>query len=136
MARILAIDYGAKRTGLAHTDPLQLIVSGLETIHTEALWPFLEEYFRKEDVVMVVIGEAYHADGSPVAIEKKIAKFISRMKKKYPDIEIRREDEAFTSYEAKHILVESGLKKAKRKEKGRLDKISAILILQRFLGHI
>jgi putative Holliday junction resolvase len=136
MARILAIDYGSKRSGLAVTDPLQLIVNGLDTVDTEKLWDFLEDYLKKEEVEMLVIGEARHVDGSPVAIEKKIAQFMAKLKKKYPDLPINREDESFTSHEAKHILVESGLKKMKRREKGRLDRISAILILQRYLGHI
>lgn len=132
----MAIDYGSKRTGLAVTDPLQLIVNGLDTVDTEKLWDFLEEYLKEEEVEMLVIGEAMHADGSPVSIEKNIAQFIAKLEKIHPELQINREDESFTSFEAKHILVESGLKKSKRREKGRLDRISAILILQRFLGHI
>jgi putative Holliday junction resolvase len=136
MARILGIDYGEKRTGLAVTDPLQIIVNSLETVPTDNLLEFLKNYFELESVEKIVFGQAFHADGTPVAHEKKILRLIESIQKLFPHIKIDRQDEYFTSEEAKEILIKNRVPKMKRQQKGMLDKISAVLILQKYLGHI
>ena len=133
MARILAIDYGLKRTGIAVTDPLQIVASGLETIQTKEIWEFFENYFAQEMVETMVVGEPFHLDGTPSQITPQIEAFIKKFKTKYPSIAIERVDERLTSVEAKQIIIASGVKKKKRREKGLVDKVSAILILQDFM---
>ncbi len=136
MSRIMALDYGMKRTGIAVTDPLKLIVNPLTVTDTSALFEYLEGYFKEEEVEELVIGEARGADGSISNLEERIREFINRINKKYPDMIISRQDESLTSSEAKDLLVKMGMKKKKRQEKGMLDKVSAVLILQRYLNHI
>ncbi len=136
MSRIMALDYGMKRTGIAVTDPLKLIVNPLTVTDTSALFEYLEGYFKEEEVEELVIGEARGADGSISNLEVRIREFINRINKKYPDMIISRQDESLTSSEAKDLLVKMGMKKKKRQEKGMLDKVSAVLILQRYLNHI
>jgi putative holliday junction resolvase len=136
MGRIMGIDYGKKRTGISVTDPLQIIVTGLDTIETSDIHDFLRKYFKSELVEKVVIGLPTHKDGSFTQIKGDIdnlAGFITNLSN---DIEVAFTDESFTSHESKFILVQSGIKKQKRQEKALLDKTSAILILQRYLGHI
>ena len=136
MARIMGIDYGEKRTGLAVTDPLQLIVNALDVVETENLLAYLKNYFSSEKVDKIIIGQPLHADGGLTNVENKIIVFIKQLKKEFPDLLIDRQDEYHTSEEAKRILYLSGTPKMKRREKGRIDKISAVLILQKYLGHI
>jgi putative Holliday junction resolvase len=136
MARILALDYGKKRTGIAVTDPLQIVANGLPTIETNQLMAFLENYLASEVVEKIVIGQAFHADGTPAGEEGMIRAFIVKLKKQFPNLQIDRQEESFTSQEAKRILAVSGKPKMKRREKGALDKISAVLILQQYLGHL
>jgi putative Holliday junction resolvase len=133
MARIMAIDYGTKRTGLAVSDPLQIIASGLDTIATHELLDFLETYFNEEEVEAVVIGEPRHADGNPTKITHLIIGLERKLKKLYPEKRVILQDEAFTSADAKQIILQSGAKKKKRREKGLVDKISAVLILQEYM---
>lgn len=136
MGRILGIDYGVKRTGIATTDPLQIIVNGLATVETSQLESFLKDYFTKEDIEKIVIGQSFHADGSLTEHETKIALLIDFLKKEYPKIVIDRQDESFTSQMAKSILLAGGVPKMKRRDKSQVDKLSAVLILQQYLGHI
>jgi putative holliday junction resolvase len=136
MSRIMGIDYGKKRTGISVTDPLKIIVTGLDTIETKNIHDFLQSYFQKESVEKVVIGLPTHKDGSYTQIKGDIDNLSGFIKNQSSAIEVDYIDEAYTSWESKQILVQSGIKKNKRQDKTLLDKTSAILILQRYLGHI
>ena len=133
MGRILAIDYGTKRTGIAITDELQIIASGLTTVSTNDLLPFLQDYIKNETVELFVIGEPRQMNNEASESETSIREFIERLKEVIPHIPIERVDERFTSKIAVKSMVESGLKKSKRKDKALIDEISATLILQNFL---
>ncbi len=128
------MDYGARRTGIAVTDPLQLIASGLATVPTEELWPFLEKYLREEEVERIVVGEPRQMDNTPSQVEGAIARFLAELQKRHPGIPVSREDERFTSKMALQSMVAGGAKKKKRRQKEALDEISATLILQSFLS--
>lgn len=136
MARILGIDYGEKRTGLAATDPLQIIVNSLTTVETSALQNFLSQYLIKEEVEKIVIGLPRHKDGNFTHLKAKIDALEKFLKTGFPLIAIDYEDESFTSVKSKEIILQSGVKKSKRKDKSLIDKVSAVLILQKYLGHI
>lgn len=136
MSRIMGIDYGKKRTGLSVTDPLKIIVSGLDTVETEKLHSFLKDYFNKETVEKIVIGLPVHKDGNFTYLKDDIDRLVSFLNKSYPNITIDFEDESFTSQSAKEIIFNSGAKKSKRRDKKLVDKVSAILILQKYLKHI
>jgi len=131
--RILALDYGEKRTGMAVTDPLQMIASGMGTVATQDLIETLRAYVSEEGVVAIVVGEPKQRDNTPSDIEAEILKFIGKLEKEFPGIRIERQDERYTSKLAMHSLVESGVKKKKRQDKALLDEVSATLILQAFL---
>ena len=133
MGRIIGIDYGTKRTGIAVTDPLQIIASPLETISTNQLFDYLKNYFAQEAVVALVIGQAMRADGTLGKLETHIIGFIRKMEKEFPDLEIYRQDESYSSQDARASLLLSGARKKKRREKGVIDKVSASLILQSFM---
>ena len=133
MARILAIDYGKKRTGLAVTDPLQITANGLETIATHLLIDFLEKYFRSETIEKVLIGYARQMDGSDSESMNYIKPFVTLFHKKFPEIELVYVDERFTSVLAHKAMLEGGLKKKDRQNKELVDKISATIILQTYL---
>jgi putative Holliday junction resolvase len=135
MSRILAIDYGTKKTGLAVTDPLQIIVTGLETIATSELQPFLKRYVFQEQVSKIVIGYPYHPDGNPGQLAPLIEKLALQFRKQFPLIEVEFHDESLTSKQAKEIILMSGHRKKKRRDKTLVDKVSAILILQDYLKH-
>jgi putative Holliday junction resolvase len=134
LARILALDFGLRRTGIAVTDPLQLIASGLTTVATADLMPFLESYMEQEEVERIVVGEPRQMDNQPSEVEGAIGKFLSRLRRRFPGIPISRQDERFTSKIAARSMVEGGMKKKKRREKATLDEISATLILQSYLS--
>lgn len=136
MARILSIDYGTKRTGLAVTDPLQIIVSGLDTVPTHTLLDYLQNYCEQEEVEAFVIGEPLHLDGNPTKLMPEVKGFVRKLNKLFPDKAVILHDERFTSEDAKRIILESGTKQKKRRDKSLIDKISAVLILQDYLGHI
>lgn len=136
MARIICIDYGLKRCGIATTDPLQIIVSGLDTVETHRLEPFLIDYIKREIVEKIVVGLPVHKDGNFTHIKPHIDRFVKRLNQLWPDIEIDFADEQFSSAQAKNIILEMGVKKKKRQDKGLTDKISAVVILQRYLNHI
>lgn len=133
MGRLLAIDYGGKRTGIAITDDLQLIASGLTTVRTHDLIPFLKDYFETENVDLVIIGEPKQKDGSHSDVESKISNFIIQLIKVFPKLEIKRMDERFTSKMAFQTMIDSGLKKKQRQNKALIDEISATIILQDYL---
>ncbi len=132
--KILAMDYGRKRTGWAETDPLQMIASPLTTVDTTRIWDFLERYLAENEVETLVIGKPYREDGGLNEIEEDILKFIEQFKKKYPGIGVDREDERYTSKMALDVMIRGGMKKKKRREKKNLDKISASLILESYLN--
>lgn len=136
MSRILGIDFGIARTGIAVTDPLQIIVNPLDVVETKKIFEFLENYLIKENVSKIVIGQAKHQDGKDFYQENQISDLIKWLNKKHPEIEIDRQDESFTSVESREIILRSGIKKKKRQDKALIDKISAVLILQRYLKHI
>ncbi|MCB0372874.1 MAG: Holliday junction resolvase RuvX [Muricauda sp.] len=134
MARILALDYGKVRTGIAVTDELQLIASGLTTVSTGQLLPFIEEYLRKEKVERIVVGLPKQMDNTASESEVLIQAFLKKLSAKFPDIPVERQDERFTSKMAVQSMLDSGVKKKKRQDKALVDEISATLILQAFLN--
>lgn len=133
LSRILAIDFGEKRTGIAVTDELQIIASGLTTVVTEELISFLENYFKEEDVELVIIGEPKRMNNENSTVEISILEFIKKFESKFPNMPIKRIDERFTSKMAFQTMIDGGLKRKQRKDKGLIDKISATIILQSYL---
>lgn len=133
MGRLLAIDYGTKRTGIAITDELQIIASGLTTVSTPDLIPFLSDYFASEKVELVLVGEPTQKDGTPSDVEVEIQKFLKKFFKKFPTLEVKRVDERYTSKMAFQTMIDSGLKKKQRRNKALIDEISATIILQEYL---
>lgn len=133
MGRILAIDYGEKRTGIAITDELQIIASGLTTVPTKELLKFLSDYTSSEHVDLFLIGEPKQMNYTASESEVFIAPFITKLKKRFPNIPIERIDERFTSKIAFQTMIDGGLKKNQRKNKALIDEISATLILQSYL---
>jgi putative Holliday junction resolvase len=133
MGRILAIDYGLKRTGLAVTDPLQIIATALETVETPTLVLFLKNYFQKEKVDEVVIGLPKKLNNKDSDTAPEIRKFIELFKKTFSSMTIKEVDERFTSSMAQDAMITGGMKKKDRQVKGNVDKISATLILQSYL---
>lgn len=133
MARILAIDYGKKRTGIAITDELQIIASGLTTVATSELMDFLKKYTKDEAVELFVLGEPKQMNNEISESEALILPFIETLKKEIPEIPVERVDERFTSKMAFQTMIDSGLGKKKRQDKGLVDEISATIILQSYL---
>ena len=136
MGRIIGLDYGKVRTGIAVTDELQLIASGLTTVLTSELLPFLKEYVREEKVTSFVVGEPKQMNNTPSESEALIGPFIRVLKQSFPEIPVYRQDERFTSQMAVKSMVASGMKKKNRREKAMVDEISATLILQAYLDRI
>ena len=134
MGRILALDFGKKRTGVAVTDPLQIIASGLATVETKQLLVFLKGYISKEEVDIFVVGLPKQMNNQPSESEHLIQPFIKKLKNTFPNIPIKREDERFTSKLAFQSMIDSGMKKKQRQNKATIDEISATLILQSFLN--
>ena len=135
MGRILSIDYGAKRTGLAVTDPLKLIATGLAGIHTKDLEFFLKDYFSKEQVELVIIGHPTNWDDSYTHATPLVQAFINRFVKVFPAIPIIKVDERYTSKLAVQSMVQSGMKKKARQNKNTIDEIAATIMLQEYLQH-
>ena len=133
MARILSIDYGKKRTGLAVTDPLQLIAGGLATVSTSTLFEFLTQYVAKEPVERIVIGEPKQPNGQPSENLERVKQFVNRWRKAMPQIPIEFYDERFTSVLAHQAMLEGGLHKKARQDKALVDEISATIILQDYM---
>ena len=133
MARILAIDYGLKRTGLAVTDPLKIIATGLTTIHTHKLFPFLKDYFQQEAVELILIGEPKNWDESDTHATPLVKKAINKLKREFPSIPVRTVDERYTSKLARQSMLDMGLKKKQRQNKALVDEIAATIMLQEYL---
>ena len=133
MGRIMAIDYGSKRVGLAVTDPLRIIASGLDTIHSKDLIAFLEAYFKKEPVDIIVVGEPKTLANKASDSARFIEPFVTHLRKKFPEKKIERFDERFTSAIAHQTMRDGGLGKKARKDKELVDRISATIILQDYL---
>jgi putative holliday junction resolvase len=136
MPRILSIDYGSKRTGLAVTDPLKIIASGLTGLHTKDLEAFLKDYFSKEQVECVIIGHPTNWDDTDTHATPLVQAFINRFQKVFPNIPIQKVDERYTSKMAVQSMVESGMKKKQRQNKNLVDEIAATIMLQEYLNSI
>lgn len=136
MSRILSIDYGQKRTGIAVTDPLQMIANGLTTVDTKNLEAFILDYMQKEDVETIVVGLPKQTNGEDSENMKRITPFVNRLKKLFPDKKIEMYDERFTSVLAHKAMLDSGIGKKARQNKGLVDKISATIILEDYLESI
>ncbi|MBU8881660.1 Holliday junction resolvase RuvX [Kaistella sp. DKR-2] len=133
MGKIMAVDYGKKRCGIAVTDDMQIIASGLDTVETKDIFVFLQKYFSQNTVDAIVVGLPTDLKGNLSEIEGDIVQFIEKFKTEYSAVEIHRFDERFTSKMASFFISQSGKSKKKREEKGLIDKVSATIILQNFL---
>ncbi len=134
MGRLLSIDYGQKRTGIAVSDPLKIIATALQTVATKDLPRFLDDYIKREEVETIVVGEPKQMNGKPSESSKFIEPFVAQLKKKYPQIKIERADERFTSKIAFQTMIDAGIGKKARQNKATVDKISAVLILQSYMA--
>ena len=133
MPQTMALDFGLKRTGVAVTDDLKIIASGLKTVETKVLMDFLKSYLSEFQVDEMVIGQPKHVDGQLMALERNILWFIEDLKKEFPTLKIVRIDERYSSKMASQAIALSGLKKKRKQSKGLIDEISATLILQDYL---
>ena len=136
MARIMAIDYGLKRTGIAVTDPLQIIASALTTIESARIFTFLEEYLKREKVALILIGDPRNLDDSPTDLTPDVQRIIGIMQGKFPEIPVQAIDERFSSVMASRAMIEMGMKKKQRREKGVVDQIAATMMLQEYLSKL
>lgn len=136
MARILSIDYGGKRTGIAVTDPLQIIATGLTTIESRELIPFLKKYFATEPVELIIIGLPVNWDESDTHGTPLVKAAIKKLEKEFPQIPIKTVDERYTSKMAKNAMLEMGLKKKDRRDKKLVDEIAATIMLQEYMQSI
>lgn len=136
MSRILAIDFGTKRSGIAVTDPMKIIASGLCTVNTDELMEYLKKYLNEESVERIVVGLPKQMNNLESESEVYIKAFIEALSKKFPQMPIERQDERFTSKMAVDTMIASGMKKQKRKDKAMIDQISATIILQDYLNRI
>lgn len=133
MARLLAFDLGTKRTGVAETDPMQIIAEAIGTVATDELLPWLKDYLQREKVDTLVIGEPKRMHGEHSDVEVFIRETIDRIQGEHPNLNIERQDERFTSSIAQKAMIDGGMKKKQRRDKGQIDKISAVLILQAYM---
>jgi putative holliday junction resolvase len=133
MARILAIDFGLKRCGIAVTDPLQIIASALTTVPNKELLAFVQQYCQTEEVEAFVVGLPLHLDGTPAQVAPQVDAFVEILGRTFPDKPIHRQDERFSSKEAQRVILNSGIKKQKRRDKALVDKIAAALILEQYM---
>lgn len=133
MGRILSIDYGLKRTGIAVTDPLKIIATGLTTVHSNEIIPFLKDYFLKETVEKVIIGWPTNWDESDTHATPLVASFIRQFEKQFPNMPLFKVDERYTSKMARDAMLEMGMKKRDRRKKELVDEIAATIMLQEFL---
>lgn len=134
MARILAIDYGLKRTGIAVTDPLQIIASALTTIESAKIFTFLGEYIKKEAVELILIGDPRNLDDSPTDISNDVHRVIKILQKKFPKIPVIAVDERYSSLMASRAMLDMNMKKSRRREKGMVDQVAATMMLQEYLS--
>ena len=133
MARILAIDYGLKRTGIAVTDPLQIIASALTTIESAKIFTFLADYIKKEAVELILIGDPRNLDDSPTDISDDVHRVIKILQKKFPEIPVKTVDERYSSLMASRAMLDMNMKKSRRQEKGIVDQVAATMMLQEYL---
>ena len=133
MPRILSIDYGLKRTGLAVTDPLQIIASGLATVESKQLINYLKDYFKREQVELIIIGEPKNLDDTDTHATPLVEAFIKELQKNFPQIPVKKVDERFTSKMAKDAMLDMGLKKMQRRNKALVDEIAATILLQEYM---
>ena len=133
MARIMCIDYGKKRTGIAVTDPLQIISTGLMTIDTHELFPFLKKYFEEEEVELVIVGEPLNLDDSDTHATPLVRRFLKRLAKEFPAMPVLTVDERYTSKRAKEAMFDMGMKKKDRRNKRNVDEIAATMMLQEYM---
>jgi len=133
MARILAIDYGLKRTGLAVTDPLQIIATGLATVASGELIGYLKQYFAKEPVELIIIGEPKNLDDTDTHATPLVRTMIKKLKKEFPQVPVLAVDERYTSKMASQAMIEMGMKKMQRRNKALVDEIAATILLQEYL---
>ncbi|MDX2135046.1 MAG: Holliday junction resolvase RuvX [Saprospiraceae bacterium] len=133
MGRIVGIDYGLKRCGIAVTDPLKIIASGLVTVPATELEAFLVRYLKEEDVEAFVVGLPLHPDGNPAQIADQVNAFVRKLQNMFPQIPVFRQDERNTSNQAKKVILASGAKKQKRRDKALVDKVAAALILEQYM---
>ncbi|MFN8711399.1 MAG: Holliday junction resolvase RuvX [Bacteroidota bacterium] len=136
MARLLAIDYGTKRCGIAVTDPLKIIASGLTTVHSKDLLNWLADYIKKEPVETFIVGEPKRLNGQPTDATQHVEAFVKHLRKQFPEIPVQRIDERFTSKIAFRSLIDSGLNKKDRQNKDLIDEVSAVIILQSYMESI
>lgn len=136
MARIIGIDYGRKRTGVAVTDPLKIVAGALATVPTHTLEQFITDYVAREQVELIVIGQPTQLDGQPSESMRYITPFVNRLKKILPDIPIVMYDERFTSTIAHQAMIAGGMKKSDRRDKARVDSIAATIILNDYLSSV
>ncbi|MEO8854001.1 MAG: Holliday junction resolvase RuvX [Ginsengibacter sp.] len=134
MPRILCIDYGKKRTGIAVTDPLQIIATGLTTVDSPALISFLKDYFKQEEVELIIIGDPKNLDDSDTHATPLVKEIVKRIEKEFPKIPVKKVDERFTSKMAKAAMIEMGMKKKDRRNKRTVDEIAATIMLQEYMG--
>jgi len=135
LARIICIDYGGKRCGLAVTDPLQIIATALTTLDTKSLFTFLADYFSKEAVELILIGEPLNLDNTPTDATPLVQKAIIDLGKKFPNIPIQTVDERYSSKNAVRAMVEMGMKKNDRRDKKTIDRVAATMLLQEYLSN-
>ncbi|HVM89082.1 MAG TPA: Holliday junction resolvase RuvX [Puia sp.] len=134
MPRIICIDYGLKRTGIAVTDPLQIIATGLTTVESAKLIIFLKEYFKKENVEMILIGEPKNLDDSETHATQPVKQIVEKIKKEFPSLLVKMVDERFTSKMASRAMIDMGMKKKQRQNKALIDEIAATIMLQDYLS--
>lgn len=135
MPRVLAIDYGLKRTGIAVTDPLKIIATGLTTISSPQLVSFLKNYFSKETVELIIIGEPKNWDDTDTHATPLVNAIVKKLMKEFPSMPIRKVDERYTSKMATQAMIDMGLKKSQRRDKALVDEIAATIMLQEYLRH-
>ena len=133
MSRVICIDYGGKRTGLAVTDPLKIIATALTTVDTKELIPFLKTYFQQQEVELIIIGEPLNLDNSDTHATPLVKEAIKKLKKEFPTMAIQTMDERFTSKMASRAMIDMGMKKKDRQKKGKIDQIAAAIMLQEYL---
>jgi putative Holliday junction resolvase len=136
VSRILCIDYGLKRTGIAVTDPLQIIATGLTTVDSKELIPFLKNYFQHEMVELIVIGEPKNLDDSDTHATPLVKEIIKKLQKEFPQLPIKTVDERYTSKMAKQAMIDMGMKKKDRRNKRTVDEIAATIMLQEYMQSI
>ena len=134
MSRILCIDYGAKRTGLAVTDPLKIIARGLTALDTKDLFPFLKNYLKEEEVELILVGEPKNLDDTDTHATSLVNQFIKKLQKEFPSIPVERVDERYTSKMAVQAMLQMGMKKKDRRDKKNTDEIAATIMLQEYLS--